>query len=63
MLTLQIKHLFRYKKNPIDDSPNRVTVQGLPLALNDLVIVSVDDAESQTEEIRESPAPFLLTIQ
>ncbi len=47
------------QENPIDDSPNRVTVQGLPLALNDLIIVSVDDAESQTEEIRESPAPFV----
>ena len=27
-----------YDKNPIDNSANRVTVQGIPMALNDLVI-------------------------
>jgi len=45
--------------NPIDDAPNRVTVQGLPMGLNDLVIVTVDDAESQVEEVREAPSVFV----
>ena len=46
-------------KNPIDNSANRVTLQGIPMALNDLVIVTVDDAESQTDDVREISSPFV----
>ena len=46
-------------ENPVDNIPNRVTVQGLPLALNDLVIVTVDDVEGQVEEVREDSAPIM----
>jgi len=46
-------------ESPVDNSDNTVTVQGLPLALNDLVIVTVSDAESQAEEVRESPTPIV----
>ncbi len=46
-------------ENPIDNIANRVTVQGNPLALNDLVIVTVDDVEGQVEEVREDTAPVL----
>jgi hypothetical protein len=46
-------------ESPVDNSDNSVTVQGLPLALNDLVIVTVSDAESQAEEVRESPSPIV----
>ena len=48
--------------DPIDNTPNRVTVQGQPKSLNDLVIVTVDDTESQSGingEIREAPAPVV----
>ena len=36
------------KNDPVDNTPNRVTVQGQPMALNDLVIVTVDDTERQS---------------
>ena len=39
-------------ENPIENIANKVTVQGNPLALNDLVIVTVSDAEGQTSEVR-----------
>ena len=45
-------------ENPVDNIPNRVTVQGNPLALNDLVVVTVDDVEGQVEEVREDTAPI-----
>ena len=45
-------------ENPVDNIPNRVTVQGHPLALNDLVVVTVDDVEGQVEEVREDTAPM-----
>ena len=48
--------------NPIDNTPNRVTVQGDSMALNDLVIVSVDDTERQSGvngEVREDPSPVM----
>lgn len=45
--------------NPIENISNRVTVQGQPLALNDLVIVTVDDVEGQVEEVREDSAPVV----
>lgn len=45
--------------NPIENISNRVTVQGHPLALNDLVIVTVDDVEGQVEEVREDSAPVV----
>lgn len=44
--------------NPIENISNRVTVQGHPLALNDLVIVTVDDVEGQVEEVREDSSPI-----
>ena len=47
------------KSNPVDNTFNRVTVQGLPMALNDLVIVTVDDAESEVTDVREAPAPIV----
>ena len=47
------------QSNPVDNTFNRVTVQGLPMALNDLVIVTVDDTESQVTDIREAPAPIV----
>tara|TARA_R110000751_G_scaffold307884_1_gene433598 strand:+ start:681 stop:2084 length:1404 start_codon:yes stop_codon:yes gene_type:complete len=42
------------KETPVDNSSNRVTVQGTPMALNDLVIVTVDDGEGQVDDIREN---------
>jgi hypothetical protein len=45
--------------NPIENISNRVTVQGQPLAHNDLVIVTVDDVEGQVEEVREDSAPIV----
>ncbi len=45
--------------NPIENISNRVTIQGQPLALNDLVIVTVDDVEGQVEEVREDSAPIV----
>jgi hypothetical protein len=45
--------------NPIENISNRVTVQGHPLALNDLVIVTVDDVEGQVEEVREDSSPVV----
>ena len=47
------------QSNPVDNTFNRVTVQGLPMALNDLVIVTVDDTESQVTDVREAPAPIV----
>jgi len=50
------------RTDPVDNTPNRVTVQGQPMALNDLVIVTVDDTERQSGnngEIREEPAPVV----
>jgi len=50
------------QKDPVDNTPNRVTVQGKPMSLNDLVIVTVDDTERQSGvngEIREAPAPVV----
>ena len=41
----------------ITNTPNRVTVQGLPLSLNDNVVVTLDDTESQSGvngEVREA---------
>lgn len=48
-------------ENPTENISNRVTIHGLPLALNDLVIVTVDDAEGQVEEVREDTAPIIDT--
>jgi hypothetical protein len=45
--------------NPIENISNRVTIQGQPLALNDLVIVTVDDVEGQVEEVREDASPII----
>ena len=48
--------------SPVDNTPNRVTVQGRQLALNDLVIVTVNDTERQSGingEIREEATPIL----
>jgi hypothetical protein len=47
------------KESPVDNTTNAVTIQGLPLALNDMVIVTVSDAEGQVEEIREDPSPIV----
>ena len=41
----------------ITNTPNRVTVQGLPLSLNDNVVITLDDTESQSGvngEVREA---------
>ena len=46
-------------ENPIENIANKVTVQGNPLALNDLVIVTVSDAEGQTTEVREDSSPVV----
>ena len=49
--------------NPLNDRENRVTVQGLPSTLNDDVIVTMEDAESQQSKfnvnVREQIAPII----
>ena len=48
--------------NPIDNSPNRITIQGESMSLNDLVIVTVNDTERQSGlngEVREDPVPVM----
>ena len=48
--------------NPVDNAPNRVTIQGESMAINDLVIVTVDDTERQSGvngEVREDPSPVM----
>jgi len=40
----------------IDNAVNAVTIQGLPLALNDEVVITVHDGEGQVEEIRQDVA-------
>ena len=60
--TYTVDKNFRFgpkQDNPIENISNRVTVQGHPLALNDLVIVTVDDVEGQVEEVREDIAPIV----
>ena len=50
------------QSNPVDNTPNRVTIQGEASALNNLVIVTVDDTERQSGlngEIREDPSPVM----
>jgi len=50
------------QENPIANTPNRITIQGLPMALNDSVVITVDDTESQSGvngEIREAADPVI----
>jgi len=50
------------REDPVDNTPNRITVQGRPMSLNDLVIITVNDTERQSGingEIREAPAPVV----
>ncbi len=45
----------------VSNTPNRVTVQGLPMALNDQVVVTVNDTDRQSGvngEVRESSGPI-----
>ena len=55
-------HFGSTRTDPVDNTPNRITVQGQPIALNDLVIVTVNDTERQSGingEIREEPTPVV----
>ena len=50
------------QENPITNTPNRITIQGLPMALNDSIVITVDDTESQSGvngEIREAADPVI----
>jgi len=49
--------------NPLNDEDNRVTIQGVPSTLNDDVIITMEDAESQQSRfnvnVREQIAPTI----
>jgi len=50
-------------ENPIDDTPNRITLKGKPLALNDESIVTLNDAERQqgrfNDDVIENTTPIV----
>jgi len=62
-LLLEEKRRGSENTNPLNDEDNRVTIQGIPSTLNDDVIITMEDAESQQSKfnvnVREQIAPTI----